>query len=203
MTGGEEQRPRAHSGVETRDFLERALIANSDWTRYADPKAIAVLVLLGLGVKDLVDNTGRILEPHEPATNACGLIDVSGHSCSGLIATSSGVGAAVVAGLVVFLVSKALFPRLRMRGLLPGDEAKGPIRSSLFFGEVAKYNSQDTYRAKVRTQSPHELLDDLAGQVYEISTIARDKHLATQRAYVAVIAFLVLWALSRVSLATI
>lgn len=192
----------ANYGIETKDFLERALVATSEWTRHADPKVLAVLVLLGLGSKDLIDHSGRLLAPHEPTATSCDLIGVTGHTCGGLVATSAWIGAGLLAALVVVLVSQALFPRLKMRGLLPGDHAQGPITSRFYFGEVAKYNSQDAYRTAVRAKKPHELLDDLAGQIYEVSKIANDKHLATKRAYVLVLAFLVMWAIARVSLAT-
>lgn len=189
-------------GIETKDFLERALPAASEWTRHADPKILGVLVLLGLGSKDLIDHSGRLLAPHEPKASSCDLIGVTGHTCGGLVATSAWIGAALLAALVVVLVSHALFPRLKMRGLLTGDHEQGPITSRFYFGEVARYKSQDTYRTAVKAKKPHELLDDLAGQVYEISRIANDKHLATKRAYVLVLAFLAMWAIARVSLAT-
>lgn len=162
-----------------------------------------MLVLLGLGTKDLVDHSGALAAPHEPPTSSCALIDVSGHTCGGLVATSAGLAAALLAVATVLCVSRALFPRLKMRGLLPGDHEKGPINSRFYFGEVARFNSQEAYRASVKAQKPSELLDDLAGQVYEVSKVAADKHAATQRAYVAVLLFLVAWVVARVALASV
>jgi hypothetical protein len=159
-----------------------------------------VLVLLGLGVKDLLDNARRFLHPHEPATATCGLLGAEGHTCGGILATTGFVVAAALAVVVVLVLTHGLFPRMRMRGLLKGDEERGPITSRFFFGEVARYGSQKAYCGAVRAQSEQELLNDLAGQVYEVSKSAATKHRAAQRAFVAVLAFLAVWALSRIAL---
>src|SRR5690349_25170330 len=91
--------PSGDYGIETKDFLERALAAASEWTRHADPKVLAVLILLGLGPKDLVDHSRRLLAPHEPKATTCDLISVTRHTSAGLIATSAGLGAAMPSGL--------------------------------------------------------------------------------------------------------
>jgi hypothetical protein len=52
----------------------------------------------------------------------------------------------------------------------------------------------------VMKREEHELLRDIAGQVYEISKVCQAKHMATKRAYAALIAFLVVWAIARVLL---
>ncbi|GEM_PF-5860824 len=188
-------------GIDTKDFLERALIAATEWTRHGDAKVLAVLVLLGLGSKDMIDHAGRLFAPHEPAASTCDIINVTGHTCGGLLAASAAITAGALAGITVVLVMQALFPRLRMRGLLPGNRETGPISSLFYFGEVSRFNSHVAYQAAVKAKKPYELLDDLAGQVYEVAKVAAAKHRATRRAYVAVFVFLGAWAVARIALA--
>jgi hypothetical protein len=191
-----------HPEIGHAEFLQRALVSAGEWTRHADPKALAVLALLGLGVKDLVDHAQRFLHPHEAKTVTCDIVNAAGHTCGGIVATSAFVLAAIVAGGTTILVTHGLFSRLNMRGLLPGHEDESPIKSVFYFGEVARFNTQEAYRAAVMCKTRHELLADLAGQVFEVSKIASDKHRATQRAFLAVLIFLVIWVIARIALAT-
>jgi hypothetical protein len=192
------------AGVTHRDFLDRALVSAGEWSRHADPKVLAVLVLLGLGAKDLVDHAARFIHPHEPPSAHCNLlISATGHSCGGIGAAVAFAAAAGLAALTVVLVTQGLFSRLRMKGLLPGDHEEGPIRSMLFFDDVARHGSQAAYAAAVLARSEQQLLADLAGQVYEVSRTAADKHRAARRAYVVVLGFLSAWATARLLLATV
>ena len=43
----------ANTGID-RDFAEKALADAGQWTRFADPKALAALALLGLGLANLL-----------------------------------------------------------------------------------------------------------------------------------------------------
>ncbi len=116
MSGLDQQPPiQGDHGIETKEFLERALVSASEWTRHADPKVLAVLVLLGLGSKDLIDHSGRLLAPHEESGSKCDLIGVIGHTCAGLVATSSGIIAGLLATASVLLVTQALFSRSNTR----------------------------------------------------------------------------------------
>ena len=187
-------------GIPHREFLEKALGSAGDWTRFADPKALGVLVLLGLGVKDLIDHSGRFVHPREPATATCDPIDVAGHTCAGLGATLMFFAACVLAGAVVIFVTHALFSRTSLSDLLGRDEEDQAPKSRFFFGEISRYGSQEKYAAAVLERKEHELLRDIAGQVYEISRVCQGKHMATKRAYAALIAFLVAWAIARVLL---
>jgi hypothetical protein len=191
-----------HPEIEHAEFLQRALASAGEWTRHADPKALAALALLGLGVKDLIDHASRFLHPQEAKAASCDILNVTGHTCGGIVATTGWILAALVAGVTTILVTHALFSRLTMRGLLPGHKDRSPIKSVFYFGQVARFNTQEAYRAAVVCKTRHELLADLAGQVYEVSKIANDKHRATQRAFLAVIVFLVIWAIARIALAT-
>lgn len=191
--------------IEHRDFLERALTSASEWARFADPKLLGVLVLLGLGAKDLVDHAHRFLHPHEPATATCDVLflHASGHSCAGIGATVGGILAAAFAAATVVFLTHGLFPRLRMRGLLRGEQTTGAINSMFYFAEVARHGSQQAYRVAVKQKTEQELLDDIAGQVYEVSTIASSKHLSAQRAFALVLIFLVIWGAARIALSSV
>src|ERR1041384_2066327 len=76
-----------HPEIEHAEFLQRALTSAGEWTRHADPKALAVLALLGLGVKDLVDHAQRFVRPHEAKSATCDVINSAGHTCGGIAAT--------------------------------------------------------------------------------------------------------------------
>lgn len=201
MSDAAQDRP---SGVPHRDFLEAALSAAGEWTRYADPKVLGVLVLLGLGINDLVGHAGRFVHPHEPVTARCVLLDASGHTCEGIAATTLFFVACVLAALVVVFVTSALFSRLRMKTVLGRkDVDAGAPRSLFFFSEIRRFTSQEEYAAAVLATSEHDLLRDVAGQVYELSAVAHKKHVATQRAYLAALAFLVAWVAGRVLLSMV
>lgn len=185
-----------------RDFLERALSSAGEWTRYADPKALAVLLLLGLGFSDLIAHASRLVHPQRIAGAKCELIGATGHGCSSFAATAFFVIACAIGLVVVGLVTHALFSRLTIKGLLAAERDDTLPRSRFFFGEVSRYGSQEAYFQAVRACSQQELLRDLAGQVYEVSKVGKEKHRATQRAYVAVMFFLFAWAAARIFLAT-
>lgn len=188
------------SGITHREFLEKALSTAAAWTRYADPKALAVLVLLGLGLSDLIRNASRFARPASHAGSTCDLVSVSGHGCGSVLATAGFVIACAAALAVVYFVTVALFPRLSPKGLLAGDRA-GPLpKSRFYFGEVSRYGSQEAYYQAVLACSQQDLMRDLAGQVYEVAKVGAAKHLAARRAYVAVLVFLVFWAAARLLL---
>lgn len=170
-------------GIPHREFLERALTAAGEWTRYSDPKALGVLVLLGLGISDLIDQGGRFVHPHQAATATCRVLRAEGHSCAGIAATAAFIVACGAAVIVVGLVTHALFSRLTLRGLL-GLEKEGSLpKSVFFFGEIRRFGSAEAYTQAVLAKNEQELLRDMAGQVYEVSSICQIKHFATQRAY--------------------
>lgn len=191
---------REPAGIPHREFLEKALTSAGEWTRYADPKALGVLVLLGIGVKDLLDRASRFVHPREPAAAACDVINVAGHTCRGLGATTLFVVACLLATIVVGFVTHALFSRITLKGLLGLEKGETLPRSRFFFGEVRRYGSQEAYAQDVLSRPQHELLRDIAGQVYEVSKVCQTKHMATQRAYFALGAFLIAWVAARVLL---
>lgn len=190
-------------GIPHREFLERALTAAGEWTRFSDPKALGVLVLLGLGVADLIGHAGRLVRPHEATTKTCDLVSANGHSCEGIGATVAFVIACLFAAAAVAFVTHALFSRMTFKGLLGAEHDETAPRSRFFFAEVSRYGSQEAYAQAVLAKKPHELLRDVAGQVYEVSRVCRSKHLATQRAYVCTLAFLIAWVTARILLSTV
>lgn len=161
-----------------------------------------MLVLLGLGVADLVDHAGRLLHPHDPATAKCSVVSVTGHTCAGIGATASFVVACVLAAFVVGFVTRALFSRMTLSGLLGHEKRQEGIKSRFFFAEVRRYGSQEAYAQAVLAAKSPELLRDVAGQVYEVSKVCHIKHLASQRAFALALLFLVAWAAARILLAT-
>jgi hypothetical protein len=169
-------------GVTHADFLHKALVAAGEWARFADPKALAVLVLLGLGAQDLIGQAGRLTDAHT--------LD----GAWGTIATISFWAAAVFAGGSVAVVSTAVFPRLR------GSGGKKKGRSLYYFGDVAGSPNAEEYERAVRRLDQRGIESELARQVYELSRVAKAKHDRTKTAYYVALVFLFLWALSRVAL---
>jgi len=185
------------SDLTHRAFLEKALTAAGEWARFADPKALAVLIIMGLGLSDLVSKSRALLLPLDTAGDRCGLVSVDGQSCAQVVATASYCTAAVAAVAVVLLVTAAVFPRLAL-----SRRKSNPGSPSLFyFEDVAQHSDAHAYEAAVRKKNVGELERDLAGQVYAVSVVASRKHRYTTRAYLAVLVFLVLWVAARVGLA--
>ncbi len=191
------------AGMPHRDFLETALSAAGEWTRYADPKVLGVLVLLGFGINDLIGNADRYLHPHEPADRTCGVVGAVGHSCEGILATGAFFVACAMAVFVVLFVTFALFSRLKMSDFLGIRRRDRRPRSLFFFSEVARYATKGVYADAVFAVDEHALMRDLAGQVYEVSCVCHQKHVAARRAYAAAVVFLVAWVGGRILLATV
>jgi hypothetical protein len=171
--------PAPEDELTTSKWLDKAYDKSSEWARFADPKALGVLVILGLGVADL-------LKRARPLVNATDKHD----GLASLLATYSFWVACALACVVVVCVSLALFPR-----------TKNPRPSLLYFDSIAAtYETGAAYAAAVRSKSHSELEDDLADQVWSVSVIASRKHWWVKWAYRSVLAFLAAWAASRVGL---
>lgn len=161
-------------------FFEKALTAAGEWTRFADPKLLGVLVLLGLGVSNIVARAGPLWDAHKDA------------SFWGWAATSAFVVSAVIAVLVVLFVSRGLFPRTT-----PQADAG---TSLFFFAGIATFKTPEEYEQKVRSKTAEQLESEVARQAWEVSTVAVEKHACTKLAYHFVIAFLVAWVVARLAL---
>jgi hypothetical protein len=165
-----DERPSAHA-----EFLQRALVSAAEWTRFADPKVLAVLVFLGLGMNDLVDHAGDLVD-------------------GGWFTTASFCLACALAVVTVVCASVALFPRLD-----PRERRAGASESLYYFAGIAGHRSAGDYETAVRAKTPEQLESELARQAFELSTIALYKLQWARRGYVAAMLFLGFWALARIA----
>lgn len=167
----------ANRDMTRREFYEKALAANSDWTRFADPKAFGALVFLGLGLADLVGRADALVHAHRLKAD------------EGDVATFAFWTAAILAAVAVFAVAHAVFPRVKPK-----------TQSLFFFGAVASYDTVDEYRTEVEKLDARALEDQISSQVWEVSRVAAAKHRAAKWAFYCVLAFLAAWAVARVAL---
>jgi hypothetical protein len=164
-----------------RDFLEKALADGGQWTRFADPKALAALAFLGLAFSDLLSVARPLVDAHRE------------HSAAGWIA-SGGFWLAIACGAVtVANVARSLFPRTQR-----GAPMSGPL---YFFANIATFDTPAEYEAAVRSRSARELESELAAQAWEVGRIATIKHKHAKAALQWVLMFLGCWAISRLALA--
>jgi hypothetical protein len=159
-------------------FATEALHRFSDWVRFADAKAGAVIVVLGLALSDLLKRAGTFSE--------------AGHSASrwGEVATIAfWVGGSLAVATTVAVIA-TLLPKAN-----PGEE------SLAYFGDVAKAESAAEYRRTLHALSEDELADHIAAQAWDLARIAKIKFVRIRYAYAFALGFLVVWAVSRVALA--
>jgi hypothetical protein len=186
-----------------RAFLDRALDAAGQWARFADPKALGVLVILGLGLSDLLSHARATLSSSDVPGDGCDvIISVSGQGCDQTGAVVAFLLAGLFAIATVLFVTGALFPRLR----LPRRRSGGPSakKSLFYFEDVAGFESPAEYEREIRKATADDLESDIAAQVFAVATVASLKHRYTLRAYGSVLGFLASWAATRIllSLAT-
>jgi Family of unknown function (DUF5706) len=176
--------PTAEPRITHEEFLQRALTAAGEWSRFADPKVLGVFVFLGLGMADLIQVAGALWEARDE------------NNVAGWLATGGFVMACLLAVLAVLLASVALFPQLR-----PGGHAATQHPRSLFyFGQVGDFDTAADYEQAVLGKTSDELRSDLAGQAWAVARVAARKHRYARRAYVSAVLFLVSWAASRIGL---
>ena len=98
-----------------KEFLEKALVASGEWSRFADPKVLGVFIFLGLGMANLIEVAGNLWDGKDA------------ENVAGWMATGGFAAACLLAVLAVLFASLALFPQLQ-----PGGRTgKGqPSRSS-------------------------------------------------------------------------
>jgi hypothetical protein len=160
-----------------KEFFEKALAAAGEWARFADPKALGVAVFLGFGSTDLIRHTGQLF------------YGFSENSCLEWLTTLCFLGACGFAVLIVFFVSKALFPRLT---------PKGP-RSLFYFGGIAQFGDPTEYEQEVRNKTPEELESYIASQAWNVAKLAATKHRWTWWAYFWLLLFIACWVVARVA----
>lgn len=163
-----------------RDFFERALEDAGQWVRFADRKALAALVILGLALSNLLYLATPLLDARETET------------FWGWVATISFGLAGVAAAVTVLNVIGALFPRVT-----PAGRTAAPL---YFFAHVAAFDTPKDYEREVRGRTGRELESAVAAQTWEVARIAGLKHRHAKVALQGVLAFLACWAAARLGL---
>lgn len=161
-------------------FFEKALTAAGEWARFADPKLIGVLALLGLGLANIVSRAGQLWDAHEQGW------------VWGWLAAAAFLAAGVFATLTVIFASLGLFPRTKRK-----HESEP---STFFFAGIASFETPEAYEKAVHAKSEEQLESDIAHQAWEVATVAARKHFWAKHSYRAVIAFLGAWVVARVAL---
>ena len=160
------------------DFLYRSIERVSDWIKYQDSKAGAVLVILAIGAADLIAQADRLVDAHE--TSKLG------------VAASTMFWVAVTAAVVtVAFVALTLFPRV--------EPKSGP--SLFYFGSVAGYRTAEDFHKEVQEMSDDSLARHLATQAWELARLAAAKVAFVRIATGAALCFLGAWATARFLLA--
>jgi hypothetical protein len=164
-----------------REFLAKALADGGQWTRFADPKALAAHAFLGLAFSNLLSVARPLVDAHKE------------HSAAGWIASGAFWLAIGCASATVANVARSLFPR---------TQQTAPMGTPLyFFANVATFDTPAEYEAAVRSRTARELESELAAQVWEVGRIATIKHKHARAALQWVLVFLGCWAASRLALA--
>lgn len=160
------------------DFVVDAQHRFQQWIQFADAKAGAVLVILGLGLADLISRSGSLSEAYKQT------------SCWGTLASWSFWLACAAATMTVVTVSISLFPRLKHD------------RESLgYFGDVGNYKSSAAYITALRKAPASDLFEMNASQVWQLGRIASLKLRLLRISYWFVVGFLALLVVARLSLA--
>ncbi|MGH8925553.1 MAG: Pycsar system effector family protein [Acidimicrobiia bacterium] len=160
------------------DFVATSLDRFSDWIRFADAKAGAVLVVIGVALADLLERAGALTSA-ATATSRWGAVAT--------IAFWAGGGLAVATTVSVMA---ALFPSVK-----PGEA------SEAHFGHVAEAESPTAYRQTLRGLSESQLADHVAAQAWDLARIATAKFARIRLAYLFALGYLITWAVARLALA--
>jgi hypothetical protein len=162
------------------DFFEKALADAGQWTRFADSKAIAALVILGLALANLLSVADSLVHAHRAGT------------VWGWLATIAFWVALGFAASAVASVAGSLFPRVK-----PHAPSSQPV---YFFAHVAAFASPEDYEHSVRGRSARELESAVASQAWEVARVAASKHRLAKAALACALAFLGCWAVARLGL---
>jgi hypothetical protein len=154
-------------------FLSEALTRFQQWIQFADAKAGAVLVILGLGVASLIDKAGNLSDAYRLPSQW------------GDLATLLFWAACAAAAATVVCVSIALFPRVK-----PGEP------SLAYFGHVATMSSKK-FETEIGKLGQDELNHHLALQAWELARVAYTKYRWLKPSYWLVVLFLVLYVMAR------
>lgn len=156
-------------------FLQDSLMRVSDWTKFADAKAGAVLVVLGLMVSNALSNAGRLHSAYELDGWLGNFISIF-FWCSMIAATLS-----------VTLTVMSLFPRVKPK-----------TKSIAYFGTIADQSSASKYLRQLKKMDISTLEEQLANQNWEVSRIAQKKYQLIMWAYRSTLLFLITYVTSRI-----
>jgi hypothetical protein len=160
-------------------FVFRSLQASSEWLRFADPKLLGVLVLLGLGLSSLLGNAGALADAHRSgafwgwASTLCFWVSLA------------------LAAITVLAVSLGLFPRLKTRD---------KHRSLFYFGGIAEFKTAADYGDAVQALGKAGAQRELVRQAWQVAVIAAVKHRWARRGYWCAVLFLTSWGAAMVGL---
>lgn len=160
------------------DYYDKTLDRFASWITHQDTKAGLALVILGIASADLLDHATQLADAHKLPSGW------------GDVATAAFWLAVTAAAATVVFAWLTILPRIK-----PGS---GP--SLFFFRTVAGYRTHDEFRAAAAGLSDAERERHLAAQVWELARHATAKARYARLSYMTVLAFLVLWGLSRVAL---
>jgi hypothetical protein len=163
-----------------REFFDKALSDAGLWARYGDPKALAALAVLGLGLSNLLSVAAELIRAHDEG------------SVTGWIASVAFWLSLVCVSLTVLNVARSLFPRVR-----PVSHSDTPL---YFFADIASFDVPQDYEAAVRSRTASQLQSEIAAQAWEVGRIATIKHRYAGAALRWVLAFLACWAAARLML---
>ena len=154
------------------DSRSGLLQAVSEWVRFADVKAGAVLVLVGLLLTDALNQAGELQRAHDLPSRW------------GDASTVLWWVAMLAAASAVVCVSGTLFPRIKAKST-----------SLVFFGDIAKHETPESYAKALARVS---FAEETTKQVWEVSRIAASKYRLLRWSYLAAVLFLISYAVARI-----
>jgi Family of unknown function (DUF5706) len=166
------------------DFLYRSIERYSDWIKYEDAKAGAVLVVLAIGSTDLLTHAKFLERAHH----------LSG---IGLAATILFWVAVALAAVTVFCVGATVLPYV--------GKSKRQAKSLYFFEYVASNYKDGATEARFETHvgalsTDAALMKQLAPEARVLAVITAKKVKLVQWAMLAVLGFIAAWAVARILL---
>jgi len=158
--------------------LDSAVDRFGGWVQYGDTKAGAVLVVLGLGLTDLLDNARTLIRAHQLPSGW------------GTLATVCFAIAIAAAATAVITLGATVFPR--------APRSKPANWTLLYYRDVAARGAA-TYASDVTTATLATLNDHRAREAYGLAKIAQTKAVITRYAYLSAGLFLLSWPAARIA----
>jgi hypothetical protein len=163
------------------DFYKDSLARFTGWMTYEDAKAAFALTLLAIAFSNLLSRASSLVHAHALTSGW------------GDVATVAFYVALVAAVSVLTFAWLTVFPRTKPH--------KGEPVSLYYHKTVAGYRSAAEFQLAVENLPAQDFEKQLAAQVWELALHASRKARFARFAFVAVLAFLVSWGVTRVALA--